>query len=79
MGLYLTSQWTGFFGRLKKVQTKDRETEKKLAVETEKKIAILNLSQLSDSSMNDNTVPIGTKPNMKRKKKINRKNYMRRS
>ena len=79
MGLYFTSQWTGLFGRLKKVQTKDRETEKKLTVEIEHKKK-LNLSQLlddddgdddddEDSSMNDNTVPINTKPNLKRKRK----------
>jgi len=81
MGMYITTLWTQFFVGLKKVEKKDRTTERKLTEFKEHKASDMREStysdelsndeesQLKESSDNDKTANVETHTGTKRKRK----------
>ena len=81
MAVYLTKKWTGFFGRLKKVEKKKSTSERKLTEFKEHKASEMTESthsdelsndeesQLKESSDNDKTANVETHTGTKRKRK----------
>ena len=80
MAVYLTKKWTGFFGRLKKVEKKKSASERKLTEFKEHKASEMTESthsdelsndeesQLKESSDNDKTANVETHTGTKRKR-----------
>jgi hypothetical protein len=80
MAVYLTKKWTGFFGRLKKVEKKKSTSERKLTEFKEHKASEMTESthsdelsndeesQLKESSDNDKTANVETHTGTKRKR-----------